>query len=189
MIFAENEVNKPELGFWVGASNPFPGSQTASVVNTTLGFGMFMRFNWPFNIFLTELGGSYSNYLSSSERGLTVMPLYAALAYKLPFDLPVSFFIKAGGGAAYVIARPANVQGWDPLGYAGVEISFVAGRKVRIGLRLDYNQIFETQKSKPPETQYLYSSPNSDSRISNPNYYNLVNGQFFHFGLMVSLFL
>ncbi len=194
-VFAEGE-SKSEIGFWMGASSPFPGTKTASLLDTTMGFGLFTRFQWPFNVLYTEMGISYSNYLSHSERGLTTIPIYAALAYKLPFDLPVSFFLKAGGGAAYLIARPSNSEGWDPLGFLGFEVSFVAGRKVRIGLRYDYNHIMERKQRgfyKGSDLPYLYNYPyysqNADQRLYNPNYYQLIDGQFFHFGLMISIFL
>ncbi len=194
-IKAEGESAKSEIGFWMGASSPFPGTKTASLLDTTMGFGFFTRFQWPY-VFYTEMGVSYSNYLSHSERGLTTIPVYAALAYKLPLDLPVSFFIKAGGGASYLIARPSNREGWDPMGYLGFEVSFVAGRKVRIGLRYDYNHIMERKQQgfyKGSNIPYLYNYPyysqNQDSRLYNPNYYNLIDGQFFHFGLMVSILL
>ena len=132
------ERAKPEVGFWIGASNPRPGSETARVLDTTLGFGLFTRFQWPY-VFYTEIGGGFSNYLSQTERGLLTIPVYSALCYKLPFELPVSIFIKAGGGAAYVIARPANTGRWDPMSVIGSEVSFVAGRKVRIGLRVAFH--------------------------------------------------
>jgi hypothetical protein len=61
------ERAKPEVGFWIGAANPRPGSQTATVLDTTLGFGVFTRFHWPY-IFYTEIGAGMANYLSQTER-------------------------------------------------------------------------------------------------------------------------
>ena len=184
------ERAKPEVGFWIGASNPRPGSETARVLDTTLGFGLFTRFQWPY-VFYTEIGGGFSNYLSQTERGLLTIPVYSALCYKLPFELPVSIFIKAGGGAAYVIARPANTGRWDPMSVIGSEVSFVAGTKVRIGLRVDFHTIYETfWVDKDPATQYPYTSPfDRDYRLSQPNQYQLKNGEFFNFALMVSFLL
>ena len=190
IIGQQSEKAKPEIGFWIGASNPMPGSQTATILDTTLGFGLFTRFNWPY-VFYTEIGGGMANYLSQTERGLLAIPVYSALCYKLPFELPVSIFLKAGGGAAYVIARPANIGRWDPMSMLGTEVSFVAGRKVRIGLRIDYNVIYETfWVDRNPATQYPYASPyDRDLRLSNPNYYQLRNAEFFNFALMVSFLL
>lgn len=186
----QQEVAKPELGFWVGAANPLPGSPTGRILDTTLGFGFFGRFQWPY-IFYTEIGGGMANYLSATERGLFTVPLYAALAYKLPFELPISIFLKAGGGSAYVIARPSNLAKWDPLAMGGVEFSFVAGRKVRIGLRLDYMRIIESQYTEAnPATKLPYQSPyDRDPRLSNPNFYKLEDAEFFNFSLMVSFLL
>lgn len=186
----QTEQAKPEIGFWIGAANPRPGSQTATVLDTTLGFGLFTRFNWPY-VFYTEIGAGMANYLSQTERSLFTVPIYTALCYKLPFELPVSIFLKAGGGASYVIARPANTGRWDPMSILGTEVSFVAGRKVRIGLRVDYTVIYETfWVDKNPATQYPYLSPlDRDYRLSQPNQYQLKNGEFFNFALMVSFLL
>jgi hypothetical protein len=153
-----------------------------------LGFGLFGRIPWPY-FFYTELGGSYSVYLSQTERALTTIPLYAALAYQLPIDLPVKFFLKAGGGQAYIVARPANTARWNPLLYGGLEASFVAARKVRIGIRLDYNKIFETNLDFPAIYRFPLQSTAEDLRLPRPSEYRLRDGEFFHFGLMVTLLL
>lgn len=190
-LYSEGENTTPmELGFWLGAANPFPGSETARKLDSGLGLGFFGRVQWPFMLY-TEFGTGFSNYLSKTERGLTTIPVYGALGYKLPIDLPVSFFVKAGGGASYVIARPSNTAKWNPLGVLGFEVSFVAGRKVRIGLRTDYHRIFETIANTPPsETRRLYLSPlDQDYRLTNPNYYRLKDVEFFYFSLMVSFLL
>ncbi|EPG67356.1 hypothetical protein EHQ27_01885 [Leptospira wolffii] len=179
---------KPEIGFWIGASNPMPGSDAQKYLDTTLGGGLFYRIPWPW-IFYLEFGGSYSNYLSRSERALTTIPVYGALCYKLPLEIPITFIVKAGGGETYVVARPANTARWDKSLFAGLEASFIAGKKIRIGIRLDYNKIYESDLEAPAETKYPYLGPSVDPRLSNPYYYNKVDTEFFHFGLMVSLFL
>lgn len=181
----EDDRRKSELGFWLGASNPLPGTASQQVLDTSMGFGLFTRIPWPY-FFYTELGGSYSVYLSQTERSLTTIPVYGALAYQLPFELPVKFFIKAGGGAAYVVARPANTARWNPMGYAGLEASFIAGRKVRIGIRLDYNRIIETNLQVPARYRFPLESTADDPRLHRPSEYKLKDGDFFHFGLMVS---
>ncbi|MCB1177648.1 MAG: hypothetical protein KDK36_08735, partial [Leptospiraceae bacterium] len=187
-ISADNEEGPPfEVGFWLGAANPLPGSQTAKKLDSTLGLGVFTRFPGPF-MFLSEFGMGVSNYQSKTERGLTAIPVYGALAYKLPIELPISIFLRGGAGAAYVIARPSNTAKWDPMALLGVETSFVAGRKVRIGLRMDYQRIFETIANEPPTAaqRYYFSPLDRDYRLSNPNYYQLKDVEFFHFSLMVS---
>ena len=188
---AQTENTTPmELGFYLGSANPFPGSQTSRILDSGLGLGFFGRVQGPY-IFSTEFGAGYANYLSKTERGLTIFPVYGCLVYKLPIELPVSFFVKGGGGASYVVARPANTAKWNPLGILGFEVSFVAGRKVRIGLRTDYHRIFETiANSPPPETRRIYLSPiEQDYRLYNPNYYKLKDVEFFYFSLMVSFLL
>jgi hypothetical protein len=97
--------------------------------------------------------------------------------------------VKAGFGETYVVARPANTSRWDDTLYAGFEASFVAGKKIRIGIRLDYNKIYESDLNAPAETKYPYVGPTVDPRLNNPYYYNKVDTEFFHFGLMVSVFL
>ncbi len=186
----QNERAKPEVGFWLGAANPRPGAETSKILDTTLGFGLWTRFNWPY-IFYTELGGGFANYLSQTERALMTIPVYGLLCYKLPFELPVSIFFKGGGGAAYVIGRPSNTGRWNPMSWVGTEVSFVAGRKIRIGLRVDYHTIYETfGVERDPATQLPYTSPyDRDYRLSQPNQYKLINGEFFNFALMVSILL
>ncbi|WP_167883583.1 hypothetical protein [Leptospira ognonensis] len=177
-----------EVGGWVGAGNPFPGSKTIQLLDTTLGGGAYFRMPFPY-IFYTEIGTSYAVFLSKSERGLTTIPLYAALAYRIPIEMPLQFFVKAGGGQAYVVARPADTARWDPLVYAGLEASFIAGKRIRIGVRLDYNQIRETNLNLPATYNVPLASPYDDPRLLNPNYYRLENADFFYFGLMVGVML
>lgn len=184
----DEDRKKTEFGVWLGASNPMPGTPSQEILDTSLGFGMFARIPWPY-FFYTEVGGSYSVYLSQTERALTTIPIYAALAYQLPFELPVKFFLKAGGGSSYVVARPANTARWNPMMYGGFEASFIAGRKVRIGIRLDYNHIIETNLDVPDYYRFPLDSTAEDPRLPRPNEYRLENADFFHFGLMVSLLI
>ncbi|EOQ89879.1 hypothetical protein LEP1GSC202_1657 [Leptospira yanagawae serovar Saopaulo str. Sao Paulo = ATCC 700523] len=182
------EYNKRryEIGGWVGAANPMPGTPSARILETTLGGGFYARMPWPW-IFYTELGGSYAVFLSRSERALTAMPLYAALAYKLPLELPIQFFVKGGGGSSYVVARPADTARWNPTAFGGLEASFIAGRRIRIGVRLDYYKIFETQMDVPNQYRFPLASPYDDPRLQNPANYTLQNVDFFYFGLTVGV--
>lgn len=182
----EYNKRKYEVGGWIGAANPMPGTPTVQVLDTALGGGFYSRIPWP-SIFFTEIGGGYSVFLSRSERSLTVIPLYTALAYKIPSELPIQFFVKAGGGSAYVVARPADTARWNPLAYAGVEASFIAGRRIRIGVRLDYNKIIETNLDVPDRYRYPLASPFDDPRLFNAANYRLQNVDFFYFGLTVGV--
>ncbi|MCZ8155024.1 MAG: hypothetical protein O9264_02820 [Leptospira sp.] len=177
-----------EVGGWVGAGNPFPSSKTIELLDTTLGGGAYARLPFP-SLFYTEIGTSYAVFQSKSERGLTTIPVYAALAYKIPIDLPIQFFAKAGGGQSYIVARPADTARWVPLIYGGLEASFIAGKRIRIGVRLDYNQIRETNLDLPDSYRYPLASPYDDPRLLNPNYYKLENAEFFYFGLMVGVLI
>lgn len=172
----------------MGASNPFPGSPLQQVLDTSLGYGFFGRIPWPYSLY-TEFGISSTVYLSTSTRALTTIPVYSALAYELPFELPVKFFLKGGPGMTYVVARPENTARWNPTAFAGLEASFVAARKVRIGVRIDAYRIFETNLNIPQENQNFYPSVFDDPRIPNPANYRLKDGDFFNFGIMVSLLL
>lgn len=187
-IFCE-ESNPVELGFYLGASNPLPGSDTSRVLDSSLGMGVFGRVPWP-KTFYTEFGSSFTSYLSATERRLTTIPVYGALAYKLPLDIPISIFLKAGGGYAYTVARPANLAKWNPMTMLGTEFSFVAGKKVRIGIRLDFNRIYESiATEKPIEYQYFTSPYSQDYRLQDPYFYKLKDADFFHFNLMITFLL
>ncbi|MDZ4725369.1 MAG: hypothetical protein SH817_04390 [Leptospira sp.] len=192
VLFSETveDYNKRryEVGGWVGAGNPFPGTKTIELLDTTLGGGLYGRIPFPY-MFYTEFGTSYAVFLSKSERGLTTIPLYAALAYRIPVELPIQFFVKAGGGQAYVVARPSDTARWNPLVYAGLEASFIAGKRIRIGVRFDYNQIRETSLDVPDTYRIPLASPYDDPRLLNPNYYRLENADFFYFGLMVGVLI
>ena len=116
------ELSPLELGFFLGASNPVPGSDAARALDSSLGIGMFGRMQWPW-ILYTELGANYTTYLSTTERRLTTVPVYGTLGYKLPLDLPISIFLKAGGGYSYTVARPANTVKWIPMSVLGTELA------------------------------------------------------------------
>ncbi len=183
------ELSPLELGFFLGASNPVPGSDASRVLDSSLGMGMFGRMQWPW-ILYTELGANYTTYLSTTERRLTTVPVYGTLGYKVPLDLPISIFLKAGGGYSYTVARPANTVKWIPMSVLGTEFSFVAGKKVRIGIRLDYQKIYETIGTEKPIDYQIYTSPyEQDIRLADPYYYKLKNADFFHFNLMLTFLL
>lgn len=173
-----------EFGLWVGASNPVPGTAVDEVLDANVGGGGFYRINWPW-VFYTEFGFSWSQYFSRTTQTLTAAPVYGALSYQLPIEFKVQTFLKLGGGAAWLEVRPANRSGWEPLLYSGVEFSIPASRRLRVGLRLDYNLIYEKHLD-PPETNWLLLLGNDDPRFQEAEVYEINNGHFFHFGLFVS---
>lgn len=161
---------KPQIGIWFGPVTPVPGSKLSEVLTTSLGGGMFLRANIPSNTLRFEIGGSYSYYTSRTVARLHSIPVYGALVYTLPINLPLSFHIKGGAGGNFLRNYPEGAKNWLPMGYAGFETSFPAGRLVNIGVRADYYFVYE-QHLKPP--------------ANNPNY-QVYNGHFFNFGLMVN---
>ena len=171
-----------EFGLWVGASNPLPGSAVDEILDANVGGGSFYRVNWPW-IFYTEVGFSYAQYFSRTTQSLTVAPVYGAINYQLPLNFKVQSFIKLGGGGAWLEVRPANRSGWDPLLFAGLEFSIPASRRLRVGLRLDYNLIYERHLD-PPENAFF--TGNTDPRFQEAEVFDIGNGEFFHFGLFVS---
>ena len=183
----EGPGRRPEIGFWLGASNPMPQTETDEILDANIGGGLFFRVQWPWVLHL-ELGFSVANYTSRTTQQLTTIPVYAALSYRLPLGWPVEIFLKAGGGSSYLVIRPENRSGWDPLVYAGAEFSIQAGRKVRVGLRLDYNLIYEKHLKPPPGDELTRYFGSTDPRYQGEPF-RLHNGSFFHFGLMVSFFL
>jgi hypothetical protein len=188
LLSQDTDNRKQELGIWVSAANPFPGSDTQKVLDTTLGGGFLYRIPWP-GLLYTEFGGSYGVYLSRTEQALATAPLYAAVAYKIPIEFPIQFFLKAGGGKALVVHRPSNTETWTPMQMLGFESSFIAGKKIRIGLRIDLNRLDETGKDLPLYYKYPFIGPYEDPRMFNPNYFRLGTADFFHFAIMVTYLL
>ena len=94
------------------------------------------------------LDSSYQYYTPKPDEGvntLTLVPVYGDLVYRipLPMKIPFIFQLKAGAGGCWVKIRPDRVNQWDPMGMAGVEGSFAAGRLINIGFRVDYLLIYE----------------------------------------------
>ena len=38
---------KHEIGLWIGASNPLPGTELDAALDSNLGGGLFYRMTWP----------------------------------------------------------------------------------------------------------------------------------------------
>ena len=169
-VEAEGWKFKPQIGVWFGPVTPVPGSKLSEVLVTSLGGGMFLRGNLPTNTLRTEIGASYSYYTSRTVARLHSIPVYGALVYTLPINLPLQFHIKGGAGGNFLRNYPEGARNWLPFGYAGFETSFPAGKFVNIGVRADYYFVYEKYLSPP---------------ANNPNY-QIYNGHFFNFGLMVN---
>lgn len=169
-VEAEGWKFKPQIGVWFGPVTPSPGSKLSDVLTTSLGGGLFFRGNIPSNTLRIEIGGSYSYYTSRTTARLHSIPVYGAICYTLPINLPLSFFVKAGAGGNFLRNVPEGSRNWLPAGYLGFEASFPAGKLINIGVRADYLFVYEKHLSPPS---------------NNPNY-EIYNGHFLNFGLMVN---
>jgi len=187
-----------ELGFWIGGANPQPGTKADELLDANVGVGLFYRVKWPW-ILMTETGIAYTNYYSRGVEQVLIIPAYAALVYELPFPGKLQSYIKLGGGGSKLDVKPYNKTGWDPMVYGGAEFSLQAGKHLRLGMRLDYNYLYESNKKTPFENTYIQylewqrlTTPNTlplDPRFQKQQQFELVDGRFFHFGIMVSFIL
>lgn len=169
--YEESVLNlEPQAGIWFGPVAPIPGTPLADVLDTYLGGGFFGRINTPLTNLRLEAGISYQEFQSSDVNFLTMMPAHIGLSYRLPFHFPIKFALRAGGGAAYVMNEPDGNSNLLPLINSGFELFFPAGRVAAIGLRIDYNLVYEKHLEAPPE---------------NPDF-ELINGHFLSFGLTLT---
>lgn len=181
-----NEELKMEAGFWMGGSFPVPGTKADDILDSNLGAGGFYRLYWP-GPFLLEAGFSYAIYKSQSTQKLITVPVYAAIAYPLPWIQRFSVLLKLGAGASYLEVRPVNRSGWDPTFYGGFEFSILAARRFRVGLRVDGYYIYEDFRSEPEELKYLrFMQGSFDDRFYKTKEFEIYNPAFYNFGLMVS---
>jgi hypothetical protein len=147
---------KPQAGVWFGPVTPL--YTTADLVETTLGGGVFFRYNLPFESFKLGLDSSYQSFESKGVNEFTFVPVCGNLIYLLPFNTPLKFQVKAGGGSGYVLIEPDSVSQWDPVFMSGFELSFPAGRIVNIGLRLDYYYIYEGHIEGATQSGHVFTS-------------------------------
>ncbi len=195
LALEEGEGRQHEMGFWIGATTPLPGSEVSNVVDSSVGGGLFYRIDFPF-IFYTELGGSYSIYSSRTSQKLAMAPVYGALVYKIPYSFKINTYIKLGGGSSYLEIRPDNRSGWEPAYYGGLEFSLLAGKSLRVGMRFDYFYIKESQINTVVNDNALYYMASQydpgqsfDPRWLDSYNYKMVDGRFVHIGLMISFIL
>jgi hypothetical protein len=180
------ESIKKEFGFWLGGTFPAPGTKMDDILDSSMGFGLFYRLEWP-SPFLLETGFSYGNYKSLSTQQLLSIPVYLSLCYPIPLFNRFQLLGKFGFGASYLEIRPYNISGWDPLLYGGFEFSILASKRFKVGLRLDGYYIYDNFRKKPEELQWLLLFPGTyDPRIINSLQYQNGNGAIYNFGLMVS---
>lgn len=188
-LFAQDEFSERnhEFGFWVGGSFPVPSTGYDDVIDSNVGAGGFYRINWPL-VFMTEFGFSYTSYFSQTTQAVNIAPVHLSLVYPLPLPFRMQVMVKGGLGSTHVTVRPMNKQGWIPSAYGGLEFSIMASRRLRVGLRLDYNYLHENHLSPPREQEWARWIATEDLRYRTDNF-EVRDGHFYHFGLMVSFVL
>ena len=140
----KNYYLKPQVGAWYGPVSPI--MSTARNLDSDLGGGIFFRYNLPYNPLKIGLESSYQAFDSKGVNEMRLIPVYANLLYLLPIDIPLKIHIKGGGGLCKIYMKPDDVKQWDAMFMLGTEISFPAGRRVNIALRVDYLNIYEEYK-------------------------------------------
>ncbi len=131
----------PQVGIWFGPVTPI--YTTNEVLDTYLGGGAFFRTNSFIRGIKIGLDSSYQQYRSQGVNGLTLVPVYGNVLYRLPINMPLTFQLKAGAGGAWLREKPDGYEQWDPMFMIGFETSFPAGRVFNIGLRIDYLCLYE----------------------------------------------
>lgn len=144
-VFASKKTSdyffRPQAGVWFGIATPL--FEVADQVDTDLAGGGYFRYNTPFQSLKLGFDLSYQNHSSDSLSELTLIPAYGSLIYWLPINFPINFQLKAGAGLCYVSILPDDKNQRDPMFTFGGEMSFPAGNRFNIGLRLDYILVYE----------------------------------------------
>ncbi len=132
---------RPQVGIWFGPVTPL--FELADQVDTSLGVGGYFRYNTFFQSLKISIDSSYQRHDSKSTSEVAIAPVYGSLVYWLPLNFPINFQLKAGAGGCWVSVLPDNKSQWDPMYTFGAEMSFPAGNRFNIGLRLDYHVVYE----------------------------------------------
>lgn len=136
--------SRPQVGIWYGPITPMWETSTEEEVDTTLGGGVFFRYNLPSPYWKVGLEASYQPYESEDTiNEINLIPVYGNILFLLPFRMPLRIQLKAGAGACRVHVEPDDQRQWDPLFTTGVEVSFPAGKMLNVALRLDYLLVYE----------------------------------------------
>ena len=175
---------KHEVGFSVDIFSGAPGTEWEGVLRPNIGAGLFYRTRWP-NILYSEAGLMWSFLEGDHTQKAVIVPLYYSLGYRLPLESRLDALVKLGFGSAYLEVQPNNLSGWDPFWLLGCELSILAARFLRIGMRLDYLHLHEKHldppqdvKNSPPVPQHV------DPRFRGQQSFRIVNGEFIRFGVM-----
>jgi len=140
----KNYYLKPQAGLWYGPISPV--MSTADNLESSLGGGIFFRYNLPYEPMKIGIDSSFQRYKSKGVNEVMFFPVYANLLYQLPLDIPLKIHVKGGAGFCRIYMKPDSVNQWDGMFVLGSEVSFPAGRRVNIALRIDYINIYEKYK-------------------------------------------
>ncbi len=175
---------KQEISISLDVFGPLPSSELSNILDPNLGAGLNYRTHWPKPLY-TELGVAWVFMQGEQPQKLFIVPLYTALAYRLPTEGRLDLFAKLGLGSSYIEVRPNNVSGWDPFLLLGFEISILATRFLRIGVRFDYFHIYEKHLDAPKDSQESPEIPaHVDVRFREAQNFSIINGEFIRFGVL-----
>ena len=178
--------SKHEFGFSIDITSPRPGSEWEGVLKPNIGLGFFYRNPWPKPLY-SEAGLLWSFLESKHSQKMVMFPFYYALAYPAPLETRLDLLVKLGFGSAYIEVQPNDMSGWDPFLLLGSELSILASRSFRIGMRLDYLHIYEKHLDPPEDVENSPPAPaHVDPRFQNRQDFRIVNGEFIRFGILFS---
>lgn len=176
---------KNEIAFSIDISAARPGSEWEDIVDPNLGFGLFYRTQWPAALY-SEAGFLWALLGGDYTHRIRMIPFYAALGYRLPLESRLDMLMKAGLGSAYLKVEPHSLSGWDPFLLLGLELSILAARYLRIGVRLDYLYLYEKHLDPPEEIKDPPPVPShADPRFQRAQNFRIVNGEFIRFGILL----
>ncbi|MBN2434734.1 MAG: hypothetical protein JXK07_05635 [Spirochaetes bacterium] len=133
--------NRPQVGLWFGPAAPL--FEVSEEVDSALAGGAYAKVSTFYNPVKIGLDLSYQHHLSASLTSIKMVPIYSTLQYRLPFNTPINFVVKGGGGATRIWFEPDMVSQWDLTFVGGFEVSFPLGRWINVGMRTDYLMLYE----------------------------------------------
>ena len=184
-LLAQQEVvtHKEEIGLSLDVLAPFPGTSWDKNLTANLGLGFYYKSN--FSLLVPELGFFWSYLPSNESQKLVLFPVYLALGFKLPIESRLDVIPKIGIGEAKLDVQPVNISGWSPLLFTGLELSILASRWFRIGVRMDYLYIYDSLLSVPKDVANPKPIPSYvDDRFKTPVEFKKADGQFLRFGIL-----
>ncbi len=183
-LWAQQEVasRKDEIGASLDVFAPVPGTIWDKTLTANLGLGAYYR-SIGSSFLLPEVGIFWSYLPSSSSQRMVIIPVYFDLGFKVPVESRLEVLPKIGLGAARIQVQPANITGWAPFLTTGLELSILAARWFRIGVRTDYLYILDSALSAPKSTQAPVPEY-VDDRLREKYSFKKVDGHFLRFGIV-----